>query len=142
MIQRTYPDRPIPGVGAAVFRENEVLLIKRGNPPLQDTWSLPGGAVHPGEDLKCAVKREIREECGIEIEILDLITPFEYIEREQAGDILFHYVVFDFAAEYRSGRLRHSSDAHDARWAAVDWLEEYLLTDAVRMTIAGGLEFH
>ncbi len=142
MKQRTYPERPIPGVGAVVFRDNEVLLIRRGNPPLQDTWSLPGGAVHPGEDLEHAVKREIREECGIEIEVLDLITMFEYIERDKKGRILFHYIVFDFATEYASGRLGHFSDAHDAQWVEVDRLGEYTLTDAVRTVIAGGLAFH
>ncbi len=141
MDRRTYPERPIPGVGAVVFRDDRVLLIKRGTPPMQNTWSLPGGAVHPGEDLKHAVKREIREECGIEIEVFDLITLFEYIERDEAGSAVYHYVVFDFAAEYRGGFLRHSADAHDARWVPVDRLEEYTLTDAVRKAIAGGLRF-
>ncbi len=139
-MNRKYPGRPIPGVGSTVFRNNKVLLIKRGNPPLKDTWSLPGGAVHPGEDLMHAVKREIREECGIEIDVLDLITLFEYIEMEDTGAICYHYIVFDFASEYLSGRLRHASDAHDARWVPLDRLNQYKLTDEVRKAINEGLK--
>jgi len=140
MARRTYPEQPIPGVGAVVFRENQVLLIKRGNPPLQDTWSLPGGAVRPGEDLKSAIKREIREECGIKIKVFDLITLFEYIERDDKGCIVYHYIVFDFAAQYRGGLLRHSSDALDSRWVSIDRLGEYRLTDEVKNAIDTGLK--
>jgi 8-oxo-dGTP diphosphatase len=139
-MKRVYPDRPVTGVGSVVFRNNSVLLIRRGNPPLKDTWSLPGGAVRQGEELGQAVKREIREECGIEIELHDLITLFEYIEHDEKGCVRYHYIVFDFAAEYLSGRLEHSSDAHDARWVPINRLNEYPLTTAVYAAVTDALK--
>ena len=57
MDRRTYPDSPIVGVGAVVLRGGSVLLVKRGNPPLSESWSIPGGRVHEGENLKAWVLR-------------------------------------------------------------------------------------
>jgi ADP-ribose pyrophosphatase YjhB (NUDIX family) len=114
--ERTYPEHPLTGVGAVVFRGDAVLLIRRGNPPLAGEWSLPGGLADPGETLTQAVEREVAEECGIRIEVIDLVTQFEYIQRDESGRARYHYLVFDFAAEYRGGDLLHSSDASDARW--------------------------
>lgn len=139
-MKRVYPEQPVPGVGSVVFRNNSVLVVRRGNPPLKDSWSLPGGRVRQGENLEEAVKREIREECGIEIEVRDLITLFEYIEHDESEKVKYHYIVFDFAAEYRSGRLMHSSDADDARWVPIQKLDEYSLTDAVNSAIKDAIK--
>jgi len=131
MNPRSYPKEPLLGVGAAVFKDDSVLLIKRGNPPLSGTWSLPGGGVKPFENLKDAVIREVKEECGIDIEVIDLIKEFEYIEREDDGRVKYHYIVFDFKALYKSGDLIYSSDALDARWVHVNKLSGYELSRAV-----------
>ena len=139
-MKREYPEQPVPGVGSVVFRNNSVLLVRRRNPPLKDSWSLPGGKVRAGEDLEGAVRREIREECGIEIKIRDLITLFEYIENDESGNVKYHYIVFDFAAEYYSGRLEHSSDADDARWVPIPNLNKYALTESVNSAISEALK--
>ena len=73
---REYPSRPICGVGAVVRRDDAVLLIRRGNPPRRGDWSLPGGAVELGETLCDAAQREVREECGIEIAVVELLDTF------------------------------------------------------------------
>lgn len=138
MSKREYPLQPLIGVGAAVFRNKDVLLIRRGNPPLYGDWSLPGGRVRDGEDLKTALCREVREECSIEIEVGDLITEFEYIERDKGGAVKYHYIVFDFKAQYVSGMLVRSSDALEVRWVPIDRLDEYALTDKVREAIHQG----
>jgi ADP-ribose pyrophosphatase YjhB (NUDIX family) len=128
------------GVGAAVFRDGEVLLVKRGNPPLSDQWSLPGGLVAPGESLKEAVRREVREECAVEIEVGDLVTLFEYIERDDEGAARYHYIVFDFQAVYREGELATGSDATDSVWADVDSLDAFGVTEDVRRVVSRGAE--
>lgn len=61
------PDRPILAVGAVAVKDGRVLLVKRVEEPDRGFWTLPGGAVHPGEELKAAVSRELRQECGIEV---------------------------------------------------------------------------
>ena len=135
MMKRKYPEEPLIGVGACVFKDEEVLLVKRGKPPLAGTWSLPGGGVKPSENLKDAVIREVKEECGIDIEVTDLIKEFEYIEREDDGRVRYHYIVFDFKALYKGGSLFSSSDALDARWVPLDKLPDYGITIAVKEII-------
>lgn len=116
---REYPSRPICGVGVVVRRDDEVLLIQRGNPPRRGDWSIPGGVVELGETLREAARREIREECGIEIAVGDLLDAFEILQRDDAGRLQYHYIILDFAAMYVSGDVRAASDVLDARWVAV-----------------------
>jgi len=73
MDDRRYPDRPIIGVGAIVFEEDRVLLIRRGKDPGRGKWSIPGGVVHLGETLVRAVCREVEEETGLNVEPLRLV---------------------------------------------------------------------
>jgi len=131
MKKRVYPKTPLVGVGALVFKDDTVLLIRRGKPPLEGAWSLPGGRCRDNESLPDAVKREVGEECGIEIGVQDLLKLFEYIEQDENERVKYHYVVFDFRAGYIGGTLGHSSDASDARWVPFRDLEEYELSDAV-----------
>lgn len=138
MSTRVYPAKPLVGVGATVFRNDQVLLIRRGNPPLYGDWSLPGGRVKEGEDLKKALRREVREECSIDIKVGDLITEFEYIERDGRDRVKYHYVVFDFKAQYVSGKLVRASDALEVRWVPLEQLKEFDLTDKVREVIEKG----
>ena len=138
MSRRVYPAKPLVGVGATVFRNDQVLLIRRGNPPLYGDWSLPGGRVKEGEDLKKALRREVREECSIDIKVGDLITEFEYIERDEEERVKYHYVVFDFKARYVSGKLVRASDALEVRWVPLEQLKEFDLTDKVREVIEKG----
>jgi ADP-ribose pyrophosphatase YjhB (NUDIX family) len=138
MGSRTYPKQPLVGVGAAVYKDTDVLLIRRGKPPLYGAWSLPGGRVKEDEDLKQALRREVREECSIEIEVGDLVIELSYIERDEQDRVKYHYVVFDFAAQYLSGTLARASDALQARWIPIEKLPSYDLTDKVREVIRDG----
>jgi len=113
-----YPDAPRVAVGAIVFKDNEVLLVRRANPPSRDIWAIPGGSVNIGESLQQAAEREILEETGVRIHAGDPVFTFDYIERDAAGSIRFHYVIVDVLADYLSGAPQPGDDAADARWVS------------------------
>lgn len=127
--RRRYPDAPLVGVGVAVFdTRGRVLLVQRGNPPRAGQWGLPGGLIDLGEPLADAARREVREECAIEIDLGDIIGTFEPIERDANGQIEYHYVVIDFWARHRSGTAQAQDDAAAVAWVAMRELDGYALS--------------
>jgi len=122
---------PIPCVGAVIWNaRSEVLLVKRARPPRVGEWSLPGGKVEAGETLHRALAREVREEAGLEIEILRLI---DIVELKEDGR---HYMLNDFTARHVSGDARAGSDAADLRWVSPAALDNYALWPETRRVIA------
>lgn len=132
---REYPTRPIVGVGVVVQKDDAVLLIQRGQDPGRGMWSLPGGMVELGEHLPDAAAREVREECGVEIQVSEVIEAFDLILRDDAGRVKYHYVIVDFAGRYLDGEARAASDVMDARWARVSELGSYPLNVKTREVI-------
>lgn len=127
-LPRRYPPAPLVGVAAVVFdADGRVLLVQRANPPRQDSWGLPGGLLDLGESLRDGVRREVREECAIEIEVGGLVDAFEPLERDADGRVVYHYVVLDFWARHRSGTASAGDDAAAVAWCSVDALEPYRL---------------
>jgi ADP-ribose pyrophosphatase len=118
---------PQLGVGAIVLHREKLLLVQRGREPAKGQWAIPGGKVRPGETLSAATEREILEETGIVIEVGKPAWQFEFIERDEAGELRFHYVVLDFYARYLSGEARAGDDAALARWVGFDELESLQL---------------
>ena len=120
---REYPQRPIASAAAWVFRGDRVLLIRRGQPPGEGRWSVPGGAIELGEALRDAVQRELREECDIEIGVIRVIDVVDVVVRDEAGRIRFHYVVTYLLARHLSGEARAGSDALEVRWTGREELD-------------------
>ena len=117
-----YPEQPVVAVGAIVFRNSRVLLVRRAQPPSQDLWAIPGGRVEIGETLQEAAEREILEETGITIEAREPVYTFDYIERDGSELPRFHYVIIDLIADYVRGEIRAGDDAADARWVCAEEL--------------------
>ncbi|MFY9188818.1 MAG: NUDIX hydrolase [bacterium] len=115
-MQRRYPTQPLVGVGAVIVRGNSILLIQRGKPPAQGLWSLPGGKVELGETLEAALRREIKEECNLDIEVGPPIAVLDSIFRDEKGQVLYHYTLVDFWVNKMEGKLVCSSDAQQARF--------------------------
>lgn len=118
-MQRDFPERPIVGVGVVVWRDDRVLLIRRGKPPRVGQWSLPGGAQELGETVAETARREVMEETGLTLAALELLTVVDLIEpapEDAAGRYLFHYTLIDFVAEAAPGEAVAAGDA-----AGVDW---------------------
>ena len=118
MKDNSYPKVPKVAVGAVVFKNERVLLVRRGQPPSEDLWAIPGGSVEIGETLQEAAEREILEETGIHIRAGEPVLTFDTIDRDRAGRIRFHYVIVDLAADYVSGDPKAGDDAAEARWVS------------------------
>jgi len=106
----------VPAVGVVCLRGDKVLLIRRGNPPRQGEWSLPGGRIEPGERAVDAALRELREETGVEAEIIGLLDVVDGLFPE-AGR---HYVLIDYAARWLAGEPVAGDDAAEARFVPLD----------------------
>jgi 8-oxo-dGTP diphosphatase len=132
---REYPSRPIPGVGVVVRKGDQILLIRRDNPPRRGEWSIPGGAVELGETWRETAVREVREECGIEIKLGEVIDAIDILQRDRDERAQYHYAIVDFAATYASGELRAASDVLDARWVAPSELDAFNLPELAREVI-------
>ncbi|MGH7362604.1 MAG: NUDIX hydrolase [Candidatus Methylomirabilales bacterium] len=141
---REYPERPIVAVGGIVVRNGQVLLIQRGREPSAGRWTIPGGAVRVGERLHEAVARELREECGVEVEVGPVVEVLDRVVRDGTGRVQFHYVIIDYLARWIAGEPRAGSDAaavrwlHREEWAALPLTEglDPVLTRA--LALAGG----
>jgi ADP-ribose pyrophosphatase YjhB (NUDIX family) len=113
---RRFPARPIPGVGALIIDGDRILLVERGQEPFRGYWSLPGGAVETGERLEEALRREVREETGLEIAVVHLIEVFERIMPGADGRAEYHYILIDYICRPTGGALQASDDASRAAW--------------------------
>jgi ADP-ribose pyrophosphatase YjhB (NUDIX family) len=138
-IRRDYPDRPIVGVGAVIVDQKRVVLVKRGGPPLQGEWSLPGGVVELGETLRSATEREALEETGLIVKAGDVIEVLDRIIPGKEGAPEYHYVLIDFLCTVQGGELRAGGDAAEARWAGQGELAEYKLEQPARDVIRNAL---
>lgn len=122
---------PVPTVGVVCLRGDAVLLIRRGTPPRLNQWSLPGGRLEWGETLHAGALRELREETGVEAELLDLLDVIDGVfPARPGGAITRHYVLIDYAARWIAGEPVAGDDAAEARFvsrdeamALVEWAE-------------------
>lgn len=123
--------RPVATVGVVCLRGEAVLLVKRGNPPRQGQWSLPGGRLEWGETLTEGALRELFEETAVRAEILGLVDVVDGVMASRTtGEVVRHYIMIDFACRWVSGEPVAGDDAADARFfplaealAAVEWEE-------------------
>jgi 8-oxo-dGTP diphosphatase len=131
--------RPIIGAGVVVWRGPEVLLIRRGKEPRRGEWSLPGGGQQWGETLQACALRELKEETGLDGQILGLIDVVDAIFPGPDGCAEQHYSLIDFAVRPAGGELKAGDDATDARWHRHDslgalglWSETLRVIEAAR----------
>ena len=132
---REYPDRPVMGVGGVIIDRSRTVLIRRGTEPLLGEWSIPGGTVEIGESLGEAVRRELREETGLEVRVLDLIELFDRIyfgdgsmSTKDKKKPRFHFVIADYLCELVGGEPRAGSDVTDIAFAREEELPRFHLT--------------
>ena len=130
-----FPEAPMPAVGAIVFRDGAILLVKRGAEPNVGRWSLPGGLVEVGESVESAVVRETMEETHIVVRPLGLFDVADFIRLEN-GRIRWHYVLIDMLCEDQGGQPFPDTDAENARFIPLSELGEYDVTESARDVVA------
>jgi ADP-ribose pyrophosphatase YjhB (NUDIX family) len=139
--QREHPEHPMVGVGGVVIDHGRALLIRRGGPPLQGEWSIPGGLLEVGETIEQGIARELMEETGLDVRVVELIEVFERIFPAPPGANgaapdpkrpQYHFVILDYLCELRGGTLVAGSDATEFAWAREDELAKFNVTVAVK----------
>jgi ADP-ribose pyrophosphatase len=131
-VEHEYPESPQIAVGAIVIKDGHILLVKRGQPPGQGMWAIPGGSVELGETLQEAAEREVKEETGIIIRAVNPVHTFDLIDRDNVGRVRFHYVIIDLVADYASGEPHPGGDASEARWIAYEELDKLPASQTTR----------
>ena len=128
-MEREYPTTPVIAVGAIIIDQARLVLVRRDKEPSKGRWTFPGGAVELGEALEDAVRREVREETGLEVDLGRVAAVVDHVERDEAGAVRYHYVIVDYYARPVEGVLRPGSDVSDARWVGLAELDGLEMTE-------------
>jgi 8-oxo-dGTP diphosphatase len=128
---------PVPTVSVVCLKGDQVLLIRRGQPPRLNQWSLPGGRLEWGETLEVAALRELKEETGVEAQLLGLLDVVDGVfPARPGGEITRHYVMIDYAARWTSGEPVAGDDAAEAKFVTLDEAMALVEWDETRRVIA------
>ena len=141
-MRREYPDRPVVGVGGVVVRAGAVLLVERAAEPLKGRWTLPGGVVELGETLEAALARELQEETGLEVRVLELVEALDRITPDDAQRVRYHYVLLDYLCEPAAGEAHAGSDVADVAWVKPEEFAAYDVPEKTRQVIQRGLALY
>ncbi|MBN9885865.1 NUDIX hydrolase [Pelagibaca abyssi] len=115
-------ERPIAAVIAVVIRGDQVLLVRRANPPDAGLWGFPGGKIEPGETLQQAALRELWEETGLRAEARSVLTALDAFDRAPDGGLRRHFILIALRCAWISGTPIAGDDALEARWVALETL--------------------
>jgi 8-oxo-dGTP diphosphatase len=141
-MSRKYPEHPLLGVGAIIFDGDKVLLVERAGEPLKGWWSIPGGLVETGETIEAALRRETREETGLELYQISRFDLFERIMRDAQGRAEYHYVLVDYICKAESGHLLAGDDVSRVEWVACSDLRSYKVTSGTIEAVERAYEIH
>ena len=126
------------GVGAVIVDDGKILLLLRRKPPEEGAWSIPGGSVEFGETIEDAIVREVKEELGIECQIVTILRVTNHISPSNG----FHWVSPAFLVRIAKGAPRNVEvESHqDMRWFYLEELPENL-TITTRLALQSYLEY-
>ena len=114
-------------VAVIVDEEERVLLTKRSVPPFKGMWVMPGGKIELGEPILKALKREVREEVGIEVDVDDLIDVFEHVT---PGEDNYHFVIIYYLCRPLSCNINHNKqEVAEADWVPYQDLADYNIAE-------------
>lgn len=155
MGRREFPEWPLVGVGGVVIDQGRALLVRRAREPALGEWTIPGGLLEVGETLAAAVERELREETGLIVHVVELIEALERIfsdsgeiraalpdEHKPASSLevartpgvrprpRYHYVILDYLCERVSGKPEMNEEISDLAFVREEELGSFRLTPA------------
>lgn len=133
---RQFPDRPWVGIGVVVRRGDEILLVRRGKPPRQGEWGIPGGAQELGETIFDGAVREVFEETGLTVAPAGIVTAVDAIHRTADGRVGFHYTLVEVVADVVSGEAAPADDIDAVQWVASDKAGDFVQWEETLRVIA------
>lgn len=123
---RSIETRRQVSAGGVVFRGRgraaEVVIVRTGSGD-RERWQLPKGIVEAGEIPELTAQREVREEAGVESELVAPLRTIEYwyVGREPEGPVRYHKFVHFYLFEYERGDVAdHDFEVEEARWTSLD----------------------
>jgi len=122
---REYPKVPAIGVGTIIVNGARALLVRRANEPDRGRWAIPGGVLELGETIRQAASREVHEECGLDVQVGEIVGVQDLIIPDDSGRIRFHYVLIDLVATYQGGEPVPSSDSLEVAWATEEEINDF-----------------
>lgn len=127
----------VVGVGVVVLKGDHVLLIRRGQPPRQGEWSIPGGRHELGETVRETAVREVLEETGVSIANLALVDVVDVVAPPEERAQRISWTLIDFRADWAGGEPRAGGDAAAAEWVPLDRLDSLgLWSETIRVITA------
>jgi len=128
------------GIGAIILDGDRILMAQRGKEPLMGWWSLPGGALELGELLEDGVRREVREETGLDVVPLGVFEIFQRIMRDADGTPEYHYVLVDYICSITGGTLCAGDDVAHVEWVRRQDLSGLQITEGTLGVIERAFE--
>jgi 8-oxo-dGTP diphosphatase len=132
VVQRVYRrQHVVPSVVAAIVDDSDrVVLTRRSVAPFRGLWVMPGGKIDLGEPIVSAVRREVREEIGIEVVVGGLVDVFEHLTPGPDND---HFVILYYRCRPSSHDLSpNPAEVAEARWVPRGELSRYAVADGTR----------
>ncbi len=133
--RRKYPSHPLVGVGAVAIKDGKILLVRRAFEPGAGRWSIPGGLVELGETMSEACAREMEEETGLKVEVLEQIRAFDLVDKDEQGRIRYDYVLVDFLVRVVGGEPRASPEVTESRWVSYEESKTMEMTNSARKAL-------
>ncbi len=137
---KTFSPHPRPSCHAVIADGRRLVLVERAHEPYRGWWGLPGGAVELGETVEEALRREVREETGLDVDVGGFLTLKDAIACDARNRILYHYVILFFRATLLGGELRAGDDAASAVWVEAAELHRYRLVPGIEDVIGKALK--
>jgi 8-oxo-dGTP diphosphatase len=134
-----FPHFPVVSVGAVIVRDGRALIVRRAHDPRKGEWSLPGGRVELGESLVDAVRRETKEETGLDVAVGPVIEVFDRVHRDEAGRVRYHFVIVDYLCTSSTGEAVAGDDAEAVAWVAEAEIERYGVSHHAAVVLHRGL---
>lgn len=109
-------DNPTPATIAVIEQDGKYLLLKRARDPKKGKWDFPGGFIEGAEHPEETVKREVKEETNLDVEVGDLVGIFTSVYDDSGRntlDITYH-------CKIKGGEIKLSDEVTEAKWFALD----------------------
>jgi ADP-ribose pyrophosphatase len=128
--------KPTPTVGALIVNKEGKILLIRSYKWLNGKYSVPGGHIEPYERIEEAIKREVKEEVGLDVEVKELLLIQQVINPKEFYDKKRHFIFFDFLCFSKNDEVKiDNREIQDFIWVKPEEALNYDLEEYTRNLI-------